>query len=323
MWRGPRRRAGHGAVSPGPDGTTSRRSRCTADRSFLLIPRRPRCRTRPRCSSGPPWMPRVTAPPQSTTVARTLPAMSILHVGPCEFDHVSCDLRGDALHLRRRERQAAADTVGSAEGDPVRLDSDGQVMGLTIVNAKWLLERDDDRGWRLAPLDGPLDRNGGQRVGVLAAGAEAPRAGKPRAPSIPRVLVSLPPAASRDGEDEAAETERPGLTIRVQDLERTVGIQRRVDPQGSASPPRHSVPESVGASVSRYPARRALPTASPVCAGEVSVLLGSTPTSSPKPMSSCPVGEGSNESRGPPGLSPGEGASSAARSRCAAPCLML
>lgn len=68
--------------------------------------------------------------------------MSIVHVGPYEFDHVSYDTDGDVLYLRRGERQAAADTFGTPEGHAVRLDADGQVIGITIVNAKWLLERD-------------------------------------------------------------------------------------------------------------------------------------------------------------------------------------
>jgi hypothetical protein len=37
-----------------------------------------------------------------------------VHVGPCEFDHVSYDNDGDVLYLRRGERQAAVDTFGSA-----------------------------------------------------------------------------------------------------------------------------------------------------------------------------------------------------------------
>ncbi len=65
-----------------------------------------------------------------------------VHVGPYEFDHVSYDNDGDVLYLRRGERQAAADTFGTPEGHAVRLDEDGQVIGITIVNAKWLLERD-------------------------------------------------------------------------------------------------------------------------------------------------------------------------------------
>lgn len=65
-----------------------------------------------------------------------------VHVGPYEFDHVSYDSDGDVLYLRRGERQAVADTFGTPEGHAVRLDENGEVIGLTIVNAKWLLDRD-------------------------------------------------------------------------------------------------------------------------------------------------------------------------------------
>jgi uncharacterized protein YuzE len=65
-----------------------------------------------------------------------------VHVGPYEFDEVSYDGEGDVLYLRRGERRAAADTFGTPEGHAVRLDESGEVIGITIVNAKWLLERD-------------------------------------------------------------------------------------------------------------------------------------------------------------------------------------
>jgi uncharacterized protein YuzE len=65
-----------------------------------------------------------------------------VHVGPYEFDHVSYDKDGDVLYLRRGQQKAAADTFGTPEGHAVRLDRDGEVIGITIVNAKWLLERD-------------------------------------------------------------------------------------------------------------------------------------------------------------------------------------
>jgi uncharacterized protein YuzE len=65
-----------------------------------------------------------------------------VRVGPYEFDHVSYDSRGDVLYLRRDERRAAADTFGTPEGHAVRLDENGEVIGVTIVNAKWLLDRD-------------------------------------------------------------------------------------------------------------------------------------------------------------------------------------
>jgi uncharacterized protein YuzE len=65
-----------------------------------------------------------------------------VHVGPYEFDHVSYDSDGDVLYLRRGKQQSAAETFGTPEGHAVRLDDGGEVIGITIVNAKWLLERD-------------------------------------------------------------------------------------------------------------------------------------------------------------------------------------
>jgi uncharacterized protein YuzE len=65
-----------------------------------------------------------------------------VHVGPYEFDHASYDSDGDVLYLRRGEQQKAADTFGTPEGHAVRLDEQGEVIGITIVNAKWLLGRE-------------------------------------------------------------------------------------------------------------------------------------------------------------------------------------
>ncbi len=65
-----------------------------------------------------------------------------VHVGGYEFDQASYDKDSDVLYLRRGEQQAAADTFGTPEGHAVRLDEDGEMIGITIVNAKWLLERD-------------------------------------------------------------------------------------------------------------------------------------------------------------------------------------
>ena len=63
-------------------------------------------------------------------------------IGPYRFDHVTYDADGDVLYLRRGESRAAADTLGTPEGHAVRLDEQGEVMGITIVNAKWLIQRD-------------------------------------------------------------------------------------------------------------------------------------------------------------------------------------
>jgi uncharacterized protein YuzE len=69
-------------------------------------------------------------------------AMATVHFGPYEFDRVVYDSEGDVLYLSRNEAPAAADTIATPEGHAVRLDEIGEVIGITIVNAKWLVERD-------------------------------------------------------------------------------------------------------------------------------------------------------------------------------------
>jgi uncharacterized protein YuzE len=66
----------------------------------------------------------------------------IVHVGPYEFDQVSYDSDGDVLYLHRGERQEVAETFRTPEGHAVRMDENREVIGITIVNAKWLVERD-------------------------------------------------------------------------------------------------------------------------------------------------------------------------------------
>jgi len=65
-----------------------------------------------------------------------------IKVGPYDFDHVSYDDSGDVLYLRAGESRLAARTFATPEGHAVRYDELGEVIGITIVNARWLLERD-------------------------------------------------------------------------------------------------------------------------------------------------------------------------------------
>ncbi|HEY5344343.1 MAG TPA: hypothetical protein VIJ66_11890, partial [Solirubrobacteraceae bacterium] len=44
--------------------------------------------------------------------------------------------------LHAGERQAAADSEATPEGHVLRFNDRGEVIGLTIINAKWLLQRD-------------------------------------------------------------------------------------------------------------------------------------------------------------------------------------
>jgi uncharacterized protein YuzE len=48
--------------------------------------------------------------------------------------------------LRAGESRPVADTFGTPEGHAVRFDEDCNVIGITIVNAKWLLDRDGKIG---------------------------------------------------------------------------------------------------------------------------------------------------------------------------------
>jgi len=58
------------------------------------------------------------------------------------FDRAKYDADGDVLYLARGETTEASDAALTPEGHGIRYDSDGQVIGVTIINARWLLERD-------------------------------------------------------------------------------------------------------------------------------------------------------------------------------------
>ncbi len=65
-------------------------------------------------------------------------------IGHLSFDNSTYDEQGDVLYLHVGERQAAADGEATPEGHALRFDADGNVIGLTIINARWLLERDGE-----------------------------------------------------------------------------------------------------------------------------------------------------------------------------------
>lgn len=65
-----------------------------------------------------------------------------VRVGGLEFDDVSYDADGDVLYLSRGRPVAADETLPSSEGHAVRLDEAGEVIGITVVNARRLFVRD-------------------------------------------------------------------------------------------------------------------------------------------------------------------------------------
>jgi uncharacterized protein YuzE len=66
-----------------------------------------------------------------------------VQVGPHEFDHIRYDARRDVLYLSVGKPQAAADSLVTPEGHVVRFDAQREVIGITIINAKWLTERNE------------------------------------------------------------------------------------------------------------------------------------------------------------------------------------
>ena len=65
-------------------------------------------------------------------------------IGTTSFDHVKYDAQGDVLYLSVGEPREPTDSRGTEEGHNVRYDETGQVIALTVVNARWLLERDGE-----------------------------------------------------------------------------------------------------------------------------------------------------------------------------------
>jgi uncharacterized protein YuzE len=58
------------------------------------------------------------------------------------FDQHEYDERGDVLYLSRGAPQVAARTIATPEGHAMDYDDAGSVVGMVLVNARFLLERD-------------------------------------------------------------------------------------------------------------------------------------------------------------------------------------
>lgn len=65
-----------------------------------------------------------------------------IRMGSHEFDDVVYDGVSDVLYMHKGEPVPADETLATPEGHAVMLDAAGQIVGVTVVNAKWLAERD-------------------------------------------------------------------------------------------------------------------------------------------------------------------------------------
>ena len=66
----------------------------------------------------------------------------IVRMGSHQFDSVVYDAERDVLYLRQGAPRPARETLASPEGHAIRLNESGEVIGITVVNAKWLADRD-------------------------------------------------------------------------------------------------------------------------------------------------------------------------------------
>ena len=67
--------------------------------------------------------------------------MSITIAG-VSFDHHHYDDRGDVLYLSVGPPRAAAHTFATPEGHALDYDESGALVGMVLVNVRFLLERD-------------------------------------------------------------------------------------------------------------------------------------------------------------------------------------
>lgn len=66
----------------------------------------------------------------------------IVRLGDLEFDNVVYDTDGDVLYLSRGRPAPAKVTIPSLEGHAVRFSETGEIIGITVVGAKWWADRD-------------------------------------------------------------------------------------------------------------------------------------------------------------------------------------
>ncbi len=67
-----------------------------------------------------------------------------VQIGNLSFDRVRYDEQGDVLYLHRADPAAAVEFDASPEGHALRYDKTGALIGITIINARWLLEHEHE-----------------------------------------------------------------------------------------------------------------------------------------------------------------------------------
>jgi uncharacterized protein YuzE len=66
----------------------------------------------------------------------------VVTIGELAFERSNYDGEGDVLYLGRGDTSDASDAALTAEGHGVRYDDLGEVIGVTIINVRRIIERD-------------------------------------------------------------------------------------------------------------------------------------------------------------------------------------
>jgi len=65
-------------------------------------------------------------------------------IGHTTFNRVRYDARGDVLYMHAGEPSDAVDFHGASEGHGLGYDAHGRLVRLTLLNARWSLDRDGE-----------------------------------------------------------------------------------------------------------------------------------------------------------------------------------
>jgi len=95
-----------------------------------------------------------------------------VQIGDLTFDRVRYDTGGDVLYLHRSDPTDAVDFDASPEGPALRFNAAGELIGVTMINVRWLLEHEG----KITITSLRADRGRSSRPGTGAGSAVAPRA---------------------------------------------------------------------------------------------------------------------------------------------------
>lgn len=68
----------------------------------------------------------------------------MIHLGPYTLAHVVYDAEADVLYMAIDKAKPAYDSAETPEGHVVRYDEGYNVIGVTIISAKWWLEKEGE-----------------------------------------------------------------------------------------------------------------------------------------------------------------------------------